>query len=145
MRPGDHHLRPHRYSGSGTGAAPHGYAEHKSDHLARLHKIEGQVRGLLRMVGEVRYCLGEVHGRVWAHCKLSDGLGQDNQAEATATVPPTGHVPPSSPCSLRSPCRPTRKRRPSAPMLNRQPRTPDTACPARPPHPLPPSPTRSPR
>ncbi|MFF8603126.1 metal-sensing transcriptional repressor [Streptomyces sp. NPDC015245] len=57
----------------------------------------------------------EFHGRVWAHCKLSDGLVQDNQAEATATVPPTGHVPPSSPCSLHSPCWPTRKRRPSAP------------------------------
>jgi DNA-binding FrmR family transcriptional regulator len=35
----------------------HGYADHKSDHLARLHKIEGQVRGLTRMVDDDRYCI----------------------------------------------------------------------------------------
>jgi DNA-binding FrmR family transcriptional regulator len=39
------------------GAAPHGYADHKSDHLARLHKIEGQVRGVTRMVDDDRYCI----------------------------------------------------------------------------------------
>ncbi|MGW4103433.1 metal-sensitive transcriptional regulator [Streptomyces sp. NPDC004976] len=39
------------------GAVPHGYAEHKSDHLARLHKIEGQVRGVTRMVDDDRYCI----------------------------------------------------------------------------------------
>ncbi|MCZ4508748.1 metal-sensitive transcriptional regulator [Streptomyces sp. ActVer] len=37
--------------------APHGYADHKSDHLARLHKIEGQVRGVTRMVDDDRYCI----------------------------------------------------------------------------------------
>jgi DNA-binding FrmR family transcriptional regulator len=38
-------------------AALRGYADHKSDHLARLHKIEGQVRGLSRMVDDDRYCI----------------------------------------------------------------------------------------
>ncbi|WP_323136058.1 metal-sensitive transcriptional regulator [Streptomyces sp. NBC_01481] len=38
-------------------AAPHGYADHKSDHLARLHKVEGQVRGITRMVDDDRYCI----------------------------------------------------------------------------------------
>jgi CsoR family transcriptional regulator, copper-sensing transcriptional repressor len=37
-------------------AAP-GYCDHKSDHLERLHKVEGQVRGVTRMVAEDRYCI----------------------------------------------------------------------------------------
>ncbi|MBL3670766.1 metal-sensitive transcriptional regulator [Streptomyces sp. M2CJ-2] len=49
-----------------TTAAPHhehehtpvpGYADHKADHLARLNKIEGQVRGISRMVTDDRYCI----------------------------------------------------------------------------------------
>ena len=35
----------------------HGYASHTSDQLARLRKIEGQVRGVSRMVEADRYCL----------------------------------------------------------------------------------------
>ncbi len=38
------------------GAAP-GYARHKSAQLARLRKIEGQVRGVTRMVDQDRYCI----------------------------------------------------------------------------------------
>jgi DNA-binding FrmR family transcriptional regulator len=34
-----------------------GYAEHKAAYLARLRRIEGQVRGLQRMVDEDIYCL----------------------------------------------------------------------------------------
>jgi CsoR family transcriptional regulator, copper-sensing transcriptional repressor len=37
--------------------APHGYAEHKADYLRRLRRIEGQVRGLQRMVEEDVYCI----------------------------------------------------------------------------------------
>ena len=36
--------------------APPGYADRKADHLARLARIEGQVRGVTRMVNEDRYC-----------------------------------------------------------------------------------------
>lgn len=32
------------------------YAKHKEDLLARLNKIEGQVRGIRRMIAEDRYC-----------------------------------------------------------------------------------------
>ncbi|MFB7171905.1 metal-sensitive transcriptional regulator [Streptomyces sp. NPDC056254] len=39
------------------GTVPHGYADHKGDYLARLHKVEGQVRGIARMVDDDRYCL----------------------------------------------------------------------------------------
>jgi DNA-binding FrmR family transcriptional regulator len=36
--------------------APPGYLAHKADHLARLARIEGQVRGVTRMVEDDRYC-----------------------------------------------------------------------------------------
>ena len=36
---------------------PHGYAEHKDALVKRLHRIEGQVRGIERMVEEDRYCI----------------------------------------------------------------------------------------
>jgi CsoR family transcriptional regulator, copper-sensing transcriptional repressor len=35
----------------------HGYYEHKGDVQARLRRIEGQVRGLQRMVEEDTYCI----------------------------------------------------------------------------------------
>jgi DNA-binding FrmR family transcriptional regulator len=34
-----------------------GYAGNKSDHLSRLAKVEGQVRGIAHMVEEDRYCI----------------------------------------------------------------------------------------
>jgi DNA-binding FrmR family transcriptional regulator len=34
-----------------------GYTDHKADHLKRLRRIEGQVRGLQRMVEEEKYCI----------------------------------------------------------------------------------------
>ncbi|MEE1931371.1 metal-sensitive transcriptional regulator [Streptomyces sp. TRM 70351] len=36
---------------------PHGYAKEKDAHLKRLRRIEGQVRGLQRMVEEDVYCI----------------------------------------------------------------------------------------
>jgi CsoR family transcriptional regulator, copper-sensing transcriptional repressor len=35
----------------------HGYTEHKDALIKRLHRIEGQVRGLERMVEDDRYCV----------------------------------------------------------------------------------------
>ena len=35
----------------------HGYITEKTAHLARLKRIEGQVRGLHRMVEEEKYCI----------------------------------------------------------------------------------------
>lgn len=34
-----------------------GYAERRADHLHRLHKIEGQIRGIAGMVEQDRYCI----------------------------------------------------------------------------------------
>ena len=42
------------------GEAPetqHGYASNKEAHLKRLRRIEGQVRGIARMVDEDKYCI----------------------------------------------------------------------------------------
>jgi DNA-binding FrmR family transcriptional regulator len=36
---------------------PHGYADQKPQLVKRLHRIEGQVRGIERMVDEDRYCI----------------------------------------------------------------------------------------
>ena len=38
------------------GAIP-AYASHKSDHLSRMHKIEGQVRGITTMIEDDRFCV----------------------------------------------------------------------------------------
>ena len=35
----------------------HGYADHKPALIKRLHRIEGQVRGIERMVEDDRYCI----------------------------------------------------------------------------------------
>ncbi|HEY3508245.1 metal-sensitive transcriptional regulator [Kribbella karoonensis] len=35
----------------------HGYSSEKDRHLKRLRRIEGQVRGLQRMVEEDKYCI----------------------------------------------------------------------------------------
>ncbi|MGR3938394.1 metal-sensitive transcriptional regulator [Streptomyces sp. BRA346] len=55
MTTADHHAtREPRATGE---PAPPGYTGHKPDHLARLHKIEGQTRGITRMVADDRYCI----------------------------------------------------------------------------------------
>lgn len=38
-------------------AGPHGYAPHKELLLKRLARIEGQVRGVSRMIEDDRYCI----------------------------------------------------------------------------------------
>ncbi|MER7860219.1 transcriptional regulator [Amycolatopsis sp. WAC 04197] len=35
----------------------HGYTQGKDDYLTRLRRIEGQIRGLQRMVEEDKYCI----------------------------------------------------------------------------------------
>ena len=41
----------------GHGTRPPGYADDKRAVLARLRRVEGQVRGITRMVEEDRYCI----------------------------------------------------------------------------------------
>lgn len=42
---------------SGHGASGHGYSGRKDEHLKRLRRVEGQIRGLQRMVSEDEYCI----------------------------------------------------------------------------------------
>lgn len=42
---------------SDTTTAQHGYIHRKDDYLNRLRRIEGQARGLQRMVAEEKYCI----------------------------------------------------------------------------------------
>jgi DNA-binding FrmR family transcriptional regulator len=42
---------------SETAAHTHGYAKDKDALAKRLHRIEGQVRGIERMVADDRYCI----------------------------------------------------------------------------------------
>jgi DNA-binding FrmR family transcriptional regulator len=44
-------------TGEGLEDAVHGYSQNKDDYLKRLRRIEGQVRGLQRMVEEDKYCI----------------------------------------------------------------------------------------
>ena len=46
-----------RHGGSEAGMEGHGYTGRKDDYLKRLRRIEGQVRGLQRMVEDDKYCI----------------------------------------------------------------------------------------
>ncbi|TKA08435.1 metal-sensitive transcriptional regulator [Actinacidiphila oryziradicis] len=48
-----HEAAPHDQPPQG----PHGYSKQKDQHLKRLRRIEGQIRGLQRMVEEDVYCI----------------------------------------------------------------------------------------
>jgi DNA-binding FrmR family transcriptional regulator len=41
----------------GEPAPPHGYSPHKEAHLKRLRRVEGQVRGIARMIEDDKYCI----------------------------------------------------------------------------------------
>ncbi|SCL44790.1 DNA-binding transcriptional regulator, FrmR family [Micromonospora citrea] len=51
----------------------HGYIKDKGDYLRRLRRIEGQVRGLQRMVDEDAYCL-EILTQVSAATKALESV-----------------------------------------------------------------------
>lgn len=38
-------------------SATHGYSERKDDYAKRLRRIEGQVRGIARMIDDDKYCI----------------------------------------------------------------------------------------
>ena len=51
----------------------HGYLDHKDEYLRRLKRIEGQARGLQRMVDEEQYCI-DILTQVSAMTKALQGL-----------------------------------------------------------------------
>ena len=48
---------PTKSVASGSHAEPHGYISNKDLYLDRLRRIEGQVRGVQRMVENDKYCI----------------------------------------------------------------------------------------
>jgi CsoR family transcriptional regulator, copper-sensing transcriptional repressor len=55
----------------------HGYTQNKDDYLMRLRRIEGQVRGLQRMVESDKYCIDI----------LTQGRGRDQGAAVGGARP----------------------------------------------------------
>ena len=53
--------------------AGHGYLDHKLEYLRRLKRIEGQARGLQRMVDEEQYCI-DILTQVSAMTKALEAL-----------------------------------------------------------------------
>ncbi len=51
----------------------HGYLDHKDEYLRRLRRIEGQARGLQRMVDEEQYCI-DILTQVSAMTKALEAL-----------------------------------------------------------------------
>lgn len=51
-----------------------GYSMHKDDYLRRLRRIEGQVRGLQRMVDDEQYCI-DVLTQIASVSKALQGVG----------------------------------------------------------------------
>jgi CsoR family transcriptional regulator, copper-sensing transcriptional repressor len=65
----------------------YGYAENKDDYLKRLRRIEGQVRGLQRMVDEDKYCidiLTQVSAATKALQAVAVGLLEDHLGHCVA-------------------------------------------------------------
>jgi CsoR family transcriptional regulator, copper-sensing transcriptional repressor len=50
-------VEPEGDEGMDDNTKHHGYIQHKDDYLKRLRRIEGQARGLQRMVEEEQYCI----------------------------------------------------------------------------------------
>src|SRR3954467_10937902 len=46
-----------RMQDEANGSSHHGYINRKDDYLKRLRRIEGQARGLQRMVEDEKYCI----------------------------------------------------------------------------------------
>ncbi|MGH3311610.1 MAG: metal-sensitive transcriptional regulator, partial [Streptomyces sp.] len=49
--------RPDDHCAAHAATGEHGYTKDKDAHLKRLRRIEGQVRGLQRLVDEDTYCI----------------------------------------------------------------------------------------
>lgn len=71
----------------------HGYATNREDYLKRLRRIEGQVRGLQRMIDEDRYCidiLTQVSAATKALHSVALGLLEDHLGSCVAQASAAG-------------------------------------------------------
>lgn len=78
---------------SDTEHAHHGYIDGKEKVLARLRRIEGQVRGLHRMVDDEQYCidiLTQISATTKALQSVAIGLLDDHLSHCVADAVRTG-------------------------------------------------------
>jgi DNA-binding FrmR family transcriptional regulator len=71
----------------------HGYIHRKDDYLKRLRRIEGQARGLQRMVEEEKYCidiLTQVSAMTKALQSVALGLLQEHLSHCVVEAAATG-------------------------------------------------------
>jgi len=71
----------------------YGYAEHKSDYQKRLRRIEGQVRGIQRMVDNDDYCidiLTQVSAATKALQSVAIGLVDEHLRHCVASATRSG-------------------------------------------------------
>ncbi|HYP45032.1 MAG TPA: metal-sensitive transcriptional regulator [Propionibacteriaceae bacterium] len=74
-------------------SGPHGYISNKDEYLKRLRRIEGQARGLQRMVEEEKYCidiLTQVSAMTSALQSVSLGLLDDHLHHCVLDAAATG-------------------------------------------------------
>jgi DNA-binding FrmR family transcriptional regulator len=74
-------------------SGPHGYMSNKDEYLKRLRRIEGQARGLQRMVEEEKYCidiLTQVSAMTSALQSVSLGLLDDHLQHCVVDAVATG-------------------------------------------------------
>jgi len=71
----------------------YGYTPNKEDYLKRLHRIEGQVRGLQKMVEDDKYCidiLTQVSAATKALRSVALGLLEDHLGHCVAQATAEG-------------------------------------------------------
>ena len=71
----------------------YGYSPHKEDYLKRLRRIEGQVRGLQKMVEDDKYCidiLTQVSAATSALHSVALGLLEDHLGHCVAQATAQG-------------------------------------------------------
>jgi len=76
-----------------NGGGMYGYTPDKEDYLKRLRRIEGQVRGLQRMVEEDKYCidiLTQVSAATRALQSVALGLVEDHLGHCVAQATAEG-------------------------------------------------------
>jgi DNA-binding FrmR family transcriptional regulator len=72
---------------------PHGYIHQKDDYLKRLRRIEGQARGLQKMVEDEKYCidiLTQVSAMTKALQSVALGLLEEHMSHCVADAARTG-------------------------------------------------------
>ena len=73
--------------------AHHGYISRKADYLTRLRRIEGQARGLQRMVEDEKYCidiLTQVSAMTKALQSVALGLLEDHMSHCVVAAAQAG-------------------------------------------------------